>query len=95
MTEYHLKEVKNELSAQIEKILDCGIKISHIDSHQHLHVLPKIFDLTLELANHYKIKFIRFPKERFRRYMLRDLRNFPRIIQMVLLNYLCSQVKDR
>jgi len=90
-----LKEVKSELSAQIEKILDYGIKISHIDSHQHLHILPKIFDLTVKLADHYKIKFIRFPKERLCRYMLRDLRYFPRIIQMASLNFFCFIIKDR
>lgn len=31
------KELEKELCAQIEKVLDYGIRISHIDSHHHIH----------------------------------------------------------
>lgn len=90
-----LDEVRIELTAQIEKILDHGIKISHIDSHQHLHMLPKILDITIELANNYNIKFIRFPKEKFRGYMLRDLKSIDRIAQMAVINHFCSKAKEK
>ena len=90
-----LEEVRNELTAQFEKILDHGIKISHIDSHQHLHILPKILDIIIELANRYKIKFIRFPKEKFSGYMLRDLKSFNRILQMASINFFCSTAKEK
>ncbi|HXH72588.1 MAG TPA: ChbG/HpnK family deacetylase [Mariprofundaceae bacterium] len=30
-------QIALETSAQIERILDCGIRVSHIDSHGHLH----------------------------------------------------------
>jgi chitin disaccharide deacetylase len=88
-----LDEVKSELTAQIEKIFDHRIKISHLDSHQHLHILPKILDITLELARHYKIKFVRFPKEKFSSYMFHDFRSHYRIAQMSVHNYFCSKVK--
>lgn len=90
-----LEEVRNELTAQFEKILDHGVKISHIDSHQHLHILPKILDITIELANHYDIRFIRFPKEKFSSYMFRDLKSINRIAQMVALNHFCSKAKEK
>jgi len=89
------EEIKNELIAQIEKILDYGIKVSHIDSHQHLHILPKILEITVELANRYNIKFIRFPREKFSAYMFRDLGSVERIIQMLALNHFCSKVEKR
>lgn len=90
-----LNEVKSELIAQFEKILDYGIKISHIDSHQHLHILPKILDIIIELAHHYDIKFIRFPRENFSNYMFRDLKLGKRVLQMAVLNYLCTATKKK
>jgi predicted glycoside hydrolase/deacetylase ChbG (UPF0249 family) len=58
-----LKEVEDELSAQISKIKDRGIDISHINSHQHLHVLPGIIEIVIGLAVKYRIKNIRVPLE--------------------------------
>ena len=55
----NLDEVKAELSAQIEKVLRAGLKPTHIDSHQHLHHLPKIIDIVLELADAANIHAIR------------------------------------
>jgi len=45
-----LEEVRLEFTKQIEKILDSGIDITHIDSHQHIHILPGIFKITVSLA---------------------------------------------
>lgn len=58
-----LPEIKAEWSAQIQRILDCGIGVTHLDSHQHLHVLPGILEVTADLARHYHIPFIRMPME--------------------------------
>lgn len=91
-----LEEVKKEITAQIEKILDHGIKINHINSHQHLHMLPKILDITIELANRYNIKYIRFPREAFNRYMLRELKSsLVNLVQMAALNHFCSKAKQK
>ena len=42
-------EVRAELSAQARKIENSELKISHFDSHQHLHVLPKILPRLLKI----------------------------------------------
>ena len=52
-------EVRAELAAQIEKVLRAGLKPTHIDSHQHLHHVPKIIEIVLELADTAKIHAIR------------------------------------
>lgn len=88
-------EVRMEFAAQIEKILDYEIKISHIDSHRHLYILPKILDITIELAYKYNIKFIRFPEEIFSAYMFIDIKSIYRLAQMTVLNYFCSKVKEK
>ena len=56
-------ELEAELRAQLERALNCGVNITHIDSHQHTHVLPGINSLVLKLSNEYNIIRVRIPKE--------------------------------
>ena len=56
-----LNEVRAELTAQMEKVVSNGIAVAHIDSHQHLHVLPGIINIVLDIAAKYKIKALRIP----------------------------------
>ena len=49
-----LEEVRAELAAQINKIRRAGIKITHFDSHQHLHHVPGIIEIALEVAKNIK-----------------------------------------
>jgi predicted glycoside hydrolase/deacetylase ChbG (UPF0249 family) len=58
-----LTDIQAEWSAQIERILNCGIRLTHLDSHQHLHALPGIAQLTMNLARRYHIPFVRIPME--------------------------------
>ena len=58
-----LAEVERELAAQIDRIRMAGIQPSHLDSHQHLHVLPGIGGLVLDLARRFSIRAIRIPAE--------------------------------
>lgn len=58
-----MSELETELCAQIERGLATGIKITHIDSHQHTHVLPIISDLVVKLCYKYNIRKIRNPHE--------------------------------
>jgi hopanoid biosynthesis associated protein HpnK len=59
-------EVQVEWAAQIERVLDRGIRVTHLDSHQHVHALPGIADLALALARRYRIAFVRAPVEPLR-----------------------------
>ncbi len=45
-----LAEVRSELAAQLTKILRAGLTLTHFDSHQHLHHVPGIIQIALELA---------------------------------------------
>lgn len=59
-------DVEAEGSAQIERVLASGFRPSHLDSHQHVHVLPGLLDLARELAARYGIPFVRVPVEGWR-----------------------------
>jgi predicted glycoside hydrolase/deacetylase ChbG (UPF0249 family) len=62
-----LAEVRLELDAQIGRVRDAGIAISHVDGHQHVHVLPGIAAVVAELAARHGIRAVRYPAERLRR----------------------------
>jgi len=50
-----------ELDAQIERILGAGIRPTHVDSHQHVHLLPGIWPVVVELTRRYEIRWLRVP----------------------------------
>lgn len=54
-------QIELELRAQIEKCLNVNLKLSHINSHQHLHIIPGILDTVTRLARYYGIPVIRNP----------------------------------
>ena len=60
---YLSKDVKNgifeEFDTQIIKVLDSGIRISHIDSHHHIHNGFCFLPIVVALAKKYKIRKIR------------------------------------
>lgn len=81
-----LDEVREEFAAQIQKVLDAGLKITHVDGHQHAHVLPGVLGVVADLARQYGIASVRFPAERLRGYMLRDWSSVGRVVQMLGLH---------
>src|SRR5262249_32125309 len=54
-------EIRREFQAQIERVIATGRRPSHLDAHQHIHVLPSIWHVTTELARQYGIRWIRVP----------------------------------
>lgn len=86
----HLDEVERELDAQIRKVLDNGIRVSHLDGHQHIHILPAIRDRVGALARKYAIPAIRYPRERVSSYMLREGAGKGRLLQLIGLNAFCT-----
>ena len=58
----NLEEVRRELAAQLRKVEATGVPISHVDSHQHMHTLPGILDIVLDLAARAGIRAVRTPR---------------------------------
>lgn len=57
------EELRQELAAQLARIREAGLKVSHLDSHQHLHVLPGLAPLVGDLALSAGIRYLRLPRE--------------------------------
>jgi len=87
------EQIYLEWCAQIEKIRQAGIEISHIDSHQHLHVLPGLSDLLLKVAKEYNIPAVRIPKEPYSFYGA-DSSNMARIVARNGLTF-CSKMAEK
>ena len=58
-----MEQLEKEFRAQIEKVL-AHTGVSHIDSHVHVHSIPRIFELVAKLAKEYEIKQIRTQYEK-------------------------------
>ena len=56
-----LHEALREFQAQIEALLDHGIRPSHLDTHQHVHLLPVVLEAVATLADRFRIPWIRKP----------------------------------
>ena len=60
-------EIEQEFRLQIERALDAGIAVTHLDSHQNVHLWPSIAKVVCRLAKSYKIPAVRLPKSGGRR----------------------------
>ncbi len=52
-------QVEAEWCAQVEKVMNRGVGISHLDSHQFLHLFPGLFNVALTISGRYEIPFMR------------------------------------
>lgn len=92
-----LAETEQEFRAQIEKVLNYS-KVDHLDSHVHVHAIPKIFELTCKLAKEYGIKQVRTQHENF--YMIPNIKkhlnfSYPvNILKVILLNSFTEKNKE-
>jgi chitin disaccharide deacetylase len=57
-------EAHTEIEAQVARVLAAGITPTHIDFHQHVHMLPGIFKVVLAVAQSAGIKIVRIPLDR-------------------------------
>lgn len=52
-------EIELELDAQIRRALDAGVRVTHLDSHQHTHFFPGIGPILCRLAARHGIRGVR------------------------------------
>lgn len=81
-------DLEIELRAQVERLLATGLRVIHLNSHQHLHLLPRVFDVVLELAREYGIPVVRIPGEP-------EAGLSPRGLQLRALNALGRRARSR
>ncbi|OAT79410.1 carbohydrate deacetylase [Desulfotomaculum copahuensis] len=45
-----LDDVRREFYAQVKRALEEGIKVTHLDTHHHMHALPVVLEALIEVA---------------------------------------------
>lgn len=65
-SELSIPEIEVELKAQVAKIRDSSIAISHFDGHGHIQVFPWLAGVMKSIAEHFNIKAARMPLEPLR-----------------------------
>ncbi|OGN00517.1 MAG: hypothetical protein A2651_00455 [Candidatus Yanofskybacteria bacterium RIFCSPHIGHO2_01_FULL_42_12] len=83
--------IRQELEAQIKKVIQAGIKPTFINGNQHLHLLPGIMNICIKLAIEYNIPYIRVVNEPFN---LSGGKLF-RKLQLLFLNFLSTAAKNK
>jgi hopanoid biosynthesis associated protein HpnK len=61
-----LPEIRRELAAQIEVVLEAGLRVWHLNSHLNLHLHPRLFPVVADLAREYGIPAVRLSREDWR-----------------------------
>lgn len=85
------REVRREIEAQLKMVRSAGIKVSHVDSHQHVHMFPMVFAILLDLVKKYGIPAVRVPRERLSAKLFWRGRSITRVLQLLTLNALCDR----
>ena len=57
------KQLKKEIRAQFEAFSKTGLKLDHVNAHNHMHLHPTIFNLIIEIGRDYDLTAIRIPNE--------------------------------
>lgn len=74
-----------ELRAQLERITGSGIKLTHLDTHKHSHIHPRVMEALAIVAREFGITRVRNPFEPiFAPFRLSDLGRWPYLKQTVL-----------
>jgi len=60
------RELPLEIRAQLEKFLQTGLPLAHVDGHLHHHAHPVVLREILKLAEEFNIRVIRLPSESLR-----------------------------
>jgi predicted glycoside hydrolase/deacetylase ChbG (UPF0249 family) len=53
--------IYEELSAQVRRVMEAGLKPSHLDTHKHTHLLPPVLDAVARISEEFKIPWVRRP----------------------------------
>lgn len=63
-------DIRAELNAQLERVRSAGIRVTHVDSHQHVHMLGGILETTAELCVAHGVPYLRRAAEHLGRQLL-------------------------
>jgi len=89
-----LPEIRRELAAQIEVVLEAGLPVWYLNGHLNLHLHPRIFPVVADLAREYDIPAVRLAREDWRTTLaLAPDSPLPKIAQGLIFAWLCRRAE--
>jgi predicted glycoside hydrolase/deacetylase ChbG (UPF0249 family) len=76
-----LDDVRRELAAQVEALRACGLTLTHVDTHQNLHLWPAIGRVAIEVAQANDIEAIRITRSDGRSPIALAVRHFAKRLE--------------
>jgi len=58
------QQVKDEIRAQFEAFKATGLRLDHVNAHNHMHLHPTVFDAIIEVGKDYGMDAVRVPEEK-------------------------------
>lgn len=85
--------IYEEFCAQCERILSLGVNVSHIDSHHHIHTIPRIFPILKRLQTKYGLRKVRISRNIYPddHKISKTLLLKKRFYNFMLRNYYCTK----
>lgn len=88
----NINDIKNELDIQYNYLIKAGISPTHLDSHQHVHMNPKVFKIVADFAKEKNLKIrITFPDVIKR---VKGRLNYKKRIKQLILKYATYKNKN-
>lgn len=56
-------QIEREIRTQIERYLETGLSLDHLDGHHHLHLHPLVFEVVVGCMEEYGIRWVRIANE--------------------------------
>ncbi len=89
-------QLKREIEAQIVKVLDAGIPLTHIDGHLNIHLHPTVFSILTELMPRYSISSFRLSRERLSHNLRFDReRRIGKTVERIIFGSLANNARPR
>ena len=57
------KQLEQEITAQFEAFKSYGLRLDHVNAHNHMHLHPTVFALILKIGRRYGMRSVRIPYE--------------------------------
>ncbi len=87
-------QLKREIEAQIQRVRDAGITLSHIDGHLNIHLHPTVFRILVELMPRHGITSFRLARERLYENLRFDSeRKFGKTLENLIFGFLTDHAR--
>ncbi len=57
------RQLELEITAQFEKFAATGLRLDHVNAHNHLHLHPTVLSLMLKIGKRFGMKAVRLPRD--------------------------------